>query len=216
MQTFRPQIDALRQENDNLSHARGVDSSLIARRDRKIEELKADLAAERTRREHAEDLARKREREREETEERSRRELQSLTESTKHATVHAEIMETSHRQLNAEYKARAEAWKHDLVQLADGREQDRQKLAKLDIVADQMRQELERGRRVNSDTIDCWTQLQKETNKRLSGIERETQAENERIRQLSNEMDKVVGEMRWVMGLKRNLKDTHCDDSNGS
>ena len=47
LQTYRPQIEALRQENDNLSHARGVDSSLISRRDRKIEELRAELVAER-------------------------------------------------------------------------------------------------------------------------------------------------------------------------
>ena len=73
LQTYKPQIEALRQENDNLSHARGVDSNLISRRDRKIEELKAELVGERQRRETAESLARQREREKEETEEQTRR-----------------------------------------------------------------------------------------------------------------------------------------------
>ena len=110
LQTYKPQIDALRQENDNLSHARGVDSSLLSRRDRKIEELKADLAGERQRREKAETLARERERDKDDIEEQSRRDIQQMTESTKHATLHAEILETSHKQLAAEYRARAGAW----------------------------------------------------------------------------------------------------------
>ena len=207
LQTYKPQIETLRQENDNLSHARGVDSSLISRRDRKIEELKADLVVERQRREKAETLARERERQRDEIEEQSRRDVQTLEESTKHATVHAEILETSHRQLAAEYRARAETWRKDLGSLAEGREQDRQKLARLDVVADQMRTELERSRKLNGEIVEAWQNLQGENDSRLKGMEDETQQENERIRKLSMEMGKVVGEMRWVMGIRKSVQD---------
>lgn len=208
LQTYKPQIEALRQENDNLSHARGVDSSLISRRDRKIEELKADLVSERERREKAEALARQREREKEDAEEQSRREMQNMTESTKHATLHAEILETSHKQLSAEYRARAEAWRKDLGALTDGREQDRQKLAKLDVVADQMRQELERTKKLNGEIVEAWERLRDESDGRVRDIEAMNEEENERSRKLSAEMDKVVGEMRWVMGVQRNVKES--------
>ena len=60
------------------------------------------LTFHRQRREHSESTARLREKEKEDVEESSRRDLQSMTESTKHATVHADILETSHRQLAAE------------------------------------------------------------------------------------------------------------------
>ena len=207
LQTFKPQIEALRQENDNLSHARDVDSSLISRRDRKIEELKADLATERQRREKAESLARQREREKDEIEEQSRREVQSMTESTKHATLHAEILETSHRQLGTEYRARAEAWKKDLSTLAEGREQDRQKLARLDVVADQMRQELERSRKLNGEISESWERYREANDQQLQGLVDEGKKENDRTRKLSMEMDQVVNQMRWVMGVKENVKD---------
>ena len=207
LQTYKPQMEALRQENDNLSHARGVDSSLISRRDRKIEELKADLTGERERREKAEALARQRETEKEAGEEQSRREIQSMAESTKHSTVHAEILETSHKQLAAEYRARAEAWKKDLSAVADAREQDRQKLARLDVVADQMRQELERTKKLNGDVVEAWERLREESDGRVRGIVEENEREEETSRKLSTEMDKVVKEMRWVMGVQKNVKD---------
>ncbi|KAK5174097.1 mother-specific HO expression [Saxophila tyrrhenica] len=207
LQTYKPQIEALRQENDNLSHARDVDSGLITRRDRKIEEMKAELVVERQRREKAETLARQRQQEKDDHEEQSRRDMQQMVESTKHATLHAEILETSHRQLAAEYRARAAAWKTDLGQITDAREQDRLKLARLDVVSDQMRQELERARKLNGEIMELWEGMRGENEARLQGMEDETKKENERVRQLSVEMDRVVGEMRWVMGVKRDVKD---------
>ncbi len=207
LQTYKPQIEALRQENDNLSHARDVDSGLITRRDRKIEELKADLATERQRREKAESLARQRQQEKDDHEEQSRRDMQQMTESTKHATLHAEILETSHRQLAAEYRARAAAWKTDLGQVTEAREQDRQKLGRLDVVSDQMRQELERARKLNGDILELWEGMRGENETRLKSMEEETGSENEKTRKLSMEMDRVVNEMKWLMGVKKNVKE---------
>lgn len=202
LQTYKPQIEALRQENDNLSHARGVDSNLIARRDRKIEELKEELVGERRRREKAEELARQREREKDDMEENTRRQVQNMTESTKHATLHAEILETSHKQLSAEYRARAEAWKKDLDSIHDGREHDRKKLARLDVVADQMRAELERSKKLNADIVEAWERLRDEGDARMKDMLEQNDRENERSVNLSKEMDEVVNKMRWVMNVK--------------
>jgi chromosome segregation ATPase len=211
LQTYKPQIEALRAENDNLSHARGVDSSLIARRDRKIEELKAELASERERRERAESLARQREKEREEAEEGSRREVQRAGEESRHATLHAEILETSHKQLSAEYKARAEKWRKDLEAINENRTLDRQRMERLDVVAEQMRTEVERSRKANGEIVEAWERLRTVNEEKMRGLVDETEEENERVRQLSEQMDKVVGEMRWVMGVRRNVKDAAVD-----
>jgi hypothetical protein len=43
LQTYKPRIEALQTENENLSHARGVDQALLARRDRMIADLKEEL-----------------------------------------------------------------------------------------------------------------------------------------------------------------------------
>ena len=206
MQMCRPQIDALKAENDNLSHARGVDSALISRRDRKIDELKADLVQERERREATEQRSRQLERERDDAVEDKRRDVQSLTESTKHATLHSQILETSHKQLSAEYRARMESLKNELNTLKDEREHDKQALAKLDVVSEQMRQELERAKKLQAETFAKWEALREATTHRMQSLEDETNTENERSQKLSTEMAKVVDDMRWVMGVKKNVQ----------
>lgn len=199
LQTYRPQLESLRQENDNLSHARTVDLSLIARRDRKIEELKTDLLAERQRREAAERSARQRALEKDEASERHSREIQAMIESTKHATVHAEILETSHRQLGQEYKSRAQAWRRDITALQEGREQDRKKLARLDVVSNQMRREFERNNQTGTDIVKIWEKAKKV----LIKLEEEAKVGNARNQKLGEEMEQVVNEMRWVMRLHK-------------
>lgn len=207
LQTYKPQMEKLREENDNLTHARGVDSSLISRRDRKIEELKGDLASERQRREKAESMARQREREKDDIEEQKRRDMLKMTEETKHATISADILQTSHRQLSAEYRARAETWQKDLNALKEGRAKDKEKLARLDVVTNQMRHEMERSKKLNSEIIEAWDAYRELSEQRLRGVIEEGEQENERTRKLSTEMDQVVNQMRWVMGVKENVKD---------
>lgn len=195
----RPQMEALRQENENLSHARSVDSSLLGRRDRKIEDLKADNVMKTERMEKAEALMRQQQRQMEELKEASSREQQAMLEQSKHATVHAEILETSHKQLSAEYRARREAWEHDLAQVLEERERDRQRMARLDVVYEQMRQEHERTRKVQADLTARWDDM----GRALRDTVDEGDQVNERLRKKSAEMETVVNEMKWVMGLQK-------------
>ncbi|KAK5717726.1 mother-specific HO expression [Elasticomyces elasticus] len=195
----RPQMEALRQENENLGHARGVDSSLLSRRDRKIEDLKADNVAKTERMEKAEGLVRQLQRDVEEVRGEFERREQGMLEQTKHATVHADILETSHKQLAAEYRTRREAWEHDLAELQERREQDRQRMARLDVVYEQMRQENERTRKVQEQLISRWDDMEESMRSTLE----QGDDVNERARKKSMEMDKVVDQMRWVMGVQK-------------
>lgn len=198
-QTYRPQIEALREKVDSLSHASTMDSSLISRRDRRIEELKADNASLKDDRENMQKKMRDTERQRDEAVDQSKREVLSLVESTKHATVHAEILETSHRQLSAEYRARREKWNHDLSNLHEEREKDAKRIAILDVVCDQMRQEAERTRRLQADLVAKWEGHEMA----LRATEREADAESDRFRQKTHEMNQVVDQMRWLMGMHK-------------
>ncbi|KAK4560690.1 mother-specific HO expression [Recurvomyces mirabilis] len=195
----RPQMEALRQENENLSHAKSVDHSLLGRRDRKIEELKVENVAGGERVQKAEGLVRQLQREGEEIKGEFERREGGLLEQTKHATVHAEILETSHKQLAAEYRARREAWERDMAELQERREQDRHRLARLDVVYEQMRQENERTRKVQNELQSRWDELE---DVMRDTAEQSTQVSGQ-VRKKSVEMDEVVNQMRWVMGLQK-------------
>lgn len=206
LQMFKPRMESLQAENDNLSHARDVDHGLLARRERIIQELKSDLAREKQRSKAFEEMAQKSTAERDEAVEEKRRDVQSMAEQTKHAQLHSEILESSHKQLSQQYKARIEGIKTEVSQLQLEKEEDRRRLSKIDVVSDQMRQELERTRKLQAELVSKWEELQREKQERFQELERETKEANDKTRKLSAEMDQVVKRMRWVINVKSNTR----------
>lgn len=199
LQTMRPQLEALRAENSNLTHLKSVDGGLLARRDRKIESLKEDLASERTRRESSEALVRSTLNDTEDALERAKRNIQQAQEEAKHATVHAGILEQSHRQLATDYRTRAQNWRKDLDDIHSDRRADKTKLAKLEVVADHMRQELERSRKAQSEYASHFGEYRQANERWRQELESTAVAETKRSKELSDDMEAVVNKMRWVM-----------------
>jgi hypothetical protein len=69
-----------------------------------------------------------------------------------------------------------------------------------------MRQELERTKKTHSDMMTLWDEYQETSQDQLQSMDRRTATENDRTQRLNDEMTQVVHEMRWVMGLKKNLR----------
>ncbi|QIW98160.1 hypothetical protein AMS68_003678 [Peltaster fructicola] len=199
LQTMRPQLDALRAENSNLSHLKSVDGSLLSRRDRKIETLKEELILERSRREASEAQARHIIAERDDALEVARRDTQQAQDEAKHSSTHASILEQSHRQLSTDYRTRAERWRKDVTQIEADRKAEGNKLARLEVVADQMRTELERSRKLQHDFNEQFEQYREATHRWRGELEEVVTKETSRSKALSDDMQSVVDKMRWVM-----------------
>lgn len=203
LQAMRPQIEALRTENDNLNHANSMDGAILARRDRKIEQLKEEVATERSRREASDLLARRLERQAEDVQDTARRDVQLAHEEAKHSTTHASILEQSHRQLSSEYRQRAERWRKDLGEMQAQRQADAEKFSRLDVVGEQMRTELERSRKMQVEFVEKWDEYTKANEDWKAGVEGVADFENNRMRKLSEDMETVTNRMKWVMGLEK-------------
>lgn len=206
LQTQKPQLDILKAENSRLANIKAIDDNIVARRDRKIQELKAELEVERQKRESYENRAQEAEQQRDEHMDASKKELQTASEEAKHASAHASILQTSHAQLSKEYRQRIATTTKDLRDLAEAREEDRRRLAKLDVVTDQMRLESERMRKVNAELLTVWRRFENETTTQVEELEddarrlKENAAERDRSnRELYEQMQDVMGQMKWVM-----------------
>lgn len=199
LQTMRPQVEALRAENSNLAHLKSVDGCLLSRRDRKIDTLKEELAQERSRREASDALVRNVTAERDNVAETARREVQQAQEEAKHSSTHATILEQSHRQLSTDYRTRAERWRKDIDDIESDRKAEVQKLARLEVVAEQMRTELERSRKLYNDFSEQFEQYRLATDSWRDQLEEIVTAETNRSKALSDDMQSVVDKMRWVM-----------------
>lgn len=199
LQTMRPQLEALRAENSNLSHLKSVDGSLLSRRDRKIDTLKEELLVERSRREASEAQTRRIMAEKDTLAETARRDVQQAQEEAKHSSTHATILEQSHRQLATDYRTRAERWRKDIDDIEIDKRAETQKLARLEVVAEQMRTELERSRKLHSDFCEQFEQYKHATDRWRDELEEVVISETSRSKALSDDMQTVVDKMRWVM-----------------
>jgi chromosome segregation ATPase len=203
LETMRPQIEALRTENDNLKHANSVDGTLLSRRDRKIETLRAEVATERSRREASDQLARRLERQNEESHDTARRDVQLAQEQAKHATTHASVLEQSHRQLASEYRQRAERWQKDIAVLQAQIKSNSDKFARLDVVGEHMRIETDRARQTQAEIAEQWDAYQKAHEEWKAALEDVANFENGKMRKLSEDMETITNKMKWVMGLEK-------------
>lgn len=202
LETMRPQIEGLRTENDNLKHANSMDGTLLARRDRKIEQMKVEVATERSRREASDLLARRLERQSEESQDTARRDVQLAHEEAKHATTHASVLEQSHRQLSSEYRQRAERWQKDIAVLQAQIKINNDKYDRLDVIGEHMRIETDRARKTYEDITEQWDAYQKAHEEWKASLEDVANFENGKMRKLSEDMETITNKMKWVMSLQ--------------
>ncbi|PSK42149.1 hypothetical protein B9Z65_4063 [Elsinoe australis] len=214
--TAKPKLEKLEAENARLVNIKGMDDGIIRRRERKIEEMRVELEVERKKREEAERRANDAERERDETAEVGRKELAMVREEARHASVHAEILQTSHGQLAKEYRQRIAGLNKSLRDLEGQKEEDRKRLARLDVVAGQMRGETERMKKMHSDLIGVWQKFESAKNLEVESIEDGARKmsvglaeKEEETLKLAEDMVEVMGRMKWVINLDSLEKGAH-------
>jgi len=210
LQTQKPKLDSLQAENARLTNIKSMDDNIISRRDRKIDELRHELEIERQKRDSAEQRCATAENQKEELEDSSKKEIQCEREQARHATLHAEILQTSHLQLSREYRQRIASTSKAIRDLGTEREEDRKRMARLDIVTSSMRQETERLRCAHGGFVTVWQRFQ--SAKQQEFDELESNAHNmttvvdsqERLNvKLAEDMTETMSKMKWVMQLQQ-------------
>ncbi|GAB7342405.1 hypothetical protein MBLNU457_g0619t1 [Dothideomycetes sp. NU457] len=209
LEATKPALDALRTENSRLTNIKSMDDNIIARRDRKIAELKAEIEVERQKRLAAESRAAEADRAREDGDELSRKQLQAALEEAKHATTHADILRTSHQQLSREYRTRFASTTKHLRELTDDREEDKKKLVKMDVVVNMMKKELERTRKQHQDYLVVSSKLEEAKSDKIEELEQEAvhmrqlvgKREEENLK-LTEDMVETLGRMKWLMQMQ--------------
>lgn len=200
-------LEALRTENEHLTQAKEIDATVLKRRDRKIEEMRVEVEGERERRLRAEETAREAVREREEAVEAATREVGEARERAGLASGHAEVLGRSHRQLGVEYRQRAQRFTKDLQKVEEEREEERQKMKRLDVVVEQLRQEIERSSKINGSMGKSFEAYKEDCEGRIQRLRAEAKARDTDNAALREEAQRVVGEARWLIKLGKNANE---------
>jgi hypothetical protein len=207
----RGKMESLQTTNDHLVQGREVDRAALARRDRKLEELKADLDAERSRRIEAVSQLRIVQKESEQSIHDMRQIVKEETERAKRATSQYEVLSASWRQLDEGYRKKTERLKKDLVLLEQERKDDKGRLERLEVTIEQQRQELDKMKAARDGSVQEFQAYKEESEASTRGL-RETAERNEKANtEALEETMRVLGQMRHIINVKKFVKDADVD-----
>lgn len=204
----RSQMQSLQFTNDNLLQMRELDRLSLARKDRKMEELKSDLDGERTRRTEAESQLKQLMRASEDIEAELRAKLREETERAAKATSQYDLLSASWRQKDEDYRRSTERLQQDISHLRQDSADDRRKLDELEITAEQHRQEVEKMKAAKdrmSKEFETYRKEMEDNTRRM----REQAEQNEKANaEALTETRELLGQMKHVINLKKYVRGT--------
>ena len=223
----RGKLESLQTTNEHLVQGREIDRAALARRDRKLEELKADLDAERSGRIEAVSQLKIVQKESEQSIHDMRQIVKEETERAKRATSQYEVLSASWRQLDEGYRKKTERLKKDLVFVEQERKDDKGRLERLEVTIEQQRQEVEKMKAARDGAAKEFQSYKDESEASTRGL-RETAERNEKANtEALEETMRVLGQMRHIINVKKFVKDadidgeasehdSHCSDESSS
>ena len=207
-ESARSALEGLQMSNANLISIHETDKSFLAKKDRRIEEMRADLEAERLRREKAERETRESRRERDEIVEQLRREVAEDREQAKRSNSQYEALSKSWKSMEERYERQTHKLKADLKDLRADIESDRRKLTQLEVIMEQLRQEADKTRKAKEKLASDFQAYKAEQESGVSGIRQRAEQNETAHEQTLRQMEALLGQMKYVVNLKKNIKDT--------
>jgi len=207
-ESARSALQTLRVSNENLISMHEMDKTVLAKRERKLEELRLDHEAERSRREKIEKEIKETRVERDQAVEKLMRELAEEREQCKRATTQYEVLSKSWKGLEENYGRQTSKLKADLNTLRDEVMEDKSKLAQLEVIAEQLRQEGEKTKKANEKLFHDFEVYKIEKEDSIREM-RERAERNDIANELAlQEMNTVLGEMKYVVNVHRDVRST--------
>jgi len=205
-ESARSTVEALGTSNANLQSMHEIDKAALTRKDRKIEEMKTELEAERARREKAEAEVKVTRREREEAVEKYKKEAMKEQEESRYASTQYDVLSKSWKSMESNYQRQTQKLRADIKSLQDSIARDQQKLSHLEVITDQLRQEGDKAKRAKENLFEDFEAYKREQSKSLSGIKERAERNDITNDEILREVESVLGQMRYVFNIKRDVK----------
>ncbi|OJD23548.1 hypothetical protein ACJ73_05097 [Blastomyces percursus] len=193
-----------RLRNSEQSHEAHLIS--IARKDRKIEDLKAEVQAEKDRRLRAEEDARRTNQLAAEERDESHRAIAEATEIANQARNQYETLSHARSREQIEFRTRVEGFRAELKELCNREIERQNQLTRFDVIIEQKNKEIEAER----DRMERFGRLFAEYKEASDGAVHElverSRKNNAVIDDVVDQAKEVTGRMRWVMKVKNEVK----------
>lgn len=202
----RSALESLQVSNENLTSMHESDLSLLLKRDRRIQELREDLKTESSRREKAELSTRDLRQERDETVEKVRREAAEDREQSKRTTSQYEVLSKSWKSLEDRFERQMRVLKADIQILQAEIKDDKEKLARFEVIIEQLSKEAEKSQKAKDQVWHAFEQYKQHQEDGTSRLREDAVLNEEAMNNAQRQMETVLGQMRHVINVKRDVK----------
>ncbi len=204
-ESARSALESLQVSNANLVSIHETDKTFVARKDRRIEELRTDLDAERSRREKAERDTRESRRERDDVVERLRKEAAEDKQQAQRASSQYDVLSRSWKSMEERYEKQIDKLRADTKVLQKEVEGDKRKLAQLEVILEQLAQEGDKSRKVKEKLSSDLQAYKAEQEAGIQGIRKKAEMNNTAHDRTLEQMQNVLGEMKYVVNIKKDV-----------
>lgn len=206
-ESARSALESLQIYNQNLSSIHESDKNFLSKKDRRIDELRADLELERERREKAERATRESRRERDEMVEQLRREAAENKELAKRSNSQYDMLSKSWKGLEDRYERQTFKLKTDLQALRREIEDDKRKLFRLEEIMDQLRHEGEKTRKAKERLALDFEAYKTEQERGIREMRQRAEHNADNHDRVLQEMESMLGQMRYIINVKNDVRD---------
>ncbi|CAF9908302.1 MAG: hypothetical protein HETSPECPRED_008040 [Heterodermia speciosa] len=207
-ESTKAKFEALRVSHDNLQVIHDSDKAAIIRKERKIEELKAELELERTTRKKAEDETKVARRERDEDVEKYKKEALQEQEQRRSANNQYEVLMGSFKGLDQQYKRQVQKIRTDLRAFEKAAAKEQAAVAQLGIIEDQAKKESARQQKINEDLQADFEAHKVRNESFLIGIRERAELNDVSADHALEEVRKLIGDMRHTINVARDMRDS--------
>lgn len=188
LQAMKSRIAYLEEKNSTISYQYDINESALARKERRIDDLKATIEEESRRRKRAEDQSSEMGKRLGETVASASKEVSEAKEARKMAELTCETLEREYSGLQSRMQALRRGWTELEKRIDEERDTHRRQLCQLEVVLDQQRQQQEKSDKTVAE---------------MTALVASYRATEENVKKLETDMAQTVMEMRWVMRLHK-------------
>lgn len=200
-EALRQQRDNLQSTNDNLILQSNIDRGVLARKERKIEELKTQKDQEAALRQTAEGGLRIAQREADEAVHDLKAQLSNEAMERKRAENQYEVLKESLKKIEQNYKTKVDKLRNEIEEYMRLRENDAEVLRRLEVTREQQQQELGKMRVAKTKITQQCTETLKATEEQLSEIRTIAKEKEEEMTKTVEEARETFHKMRHIIGV---------------
>ncbi|KAJ5936247.1 hypothetical protein N7454_005545 [Penicillium verhagenii] len=188
----------------NLEQVNDTNLNSIARKDRKIEELRAEHAGERSKRQDAEEDASRTNDTMREERENHYREQARMQEIAKYHETQYDVLSSMTKREKIELNRRVKALWAELQLMAEAQKSQAVCAERLDVIADQKNREVEGLKEVHEKLLENHTEYKKMKDSELRGTIERAHINNAMIDAALLKLKETEAEMKWAIQLNKN------------